>query len=98
MSHPGLSIANLDDLRNHVYQTLCDHDQLEPGIFQMTERILTRAGRPCGIYFCLNGPRSVRITAIWETDQNTVFFYSSTGERFHKARLLTAPALVPAAA
>ena len=30
--------------------------------------------------------------------QNTILFYSSTGERFHRTRLATAPALDPVAA
>ena len=82
MSVASHRIENLDDLRQFVYQILCDHNQLEPGIFQMTERILVRAGSPCGTYFCLHGPRSVKFTAIWETDRNTILFYRSTGERF----------------
>lgn len=86
-------ILSLDDLRKYVNETLCQHDQLEVGQFEMTERILVRGGRPCGIFFCVHGPRSVKVTAIWETDQNTVLFYSSTGQRFHKTQLITAPRL-----
>ncbi len=59
----------------------------------MTERILVRGGKPCGIYFCLHGPRSVQVTAIWETDRNTVLFYNCSGERFHKALLVQSPCL-----
>ena len=62
----------------------------------MTERILLRSGAPCGIYFCLHGPRSVKFTAIWETDRNTILFYNSNGERFHKTQLTRAPNLLPA--
>ncbi len=64
----------------------------------MTERILLRAGEPCGIFFCLHGPRSVKLTAIWETKENTVLFYGSTGERLAKMKLVEAPHLEPAAA
>jgi hypothetical protein len=46
-----------------------------------------RAGRPCGVYFCLHGPRSVKFSAIWDAENNYVLFYGSTGERFHKTRL-----------
>ena len=72
-------LQNLENLRNYVNKTLCEHDQLEFGAFRMTERILVRGSRPCGIFFCLHGPRSVKVTAIWETDRNTILFYSSTG-------------------
>lgn len=80
-------VHNLNDLRFFVNETLCHHDQLVPNEFPVTERILTRGGRPCGIFFCLHGPRSVKLTAIWETDTNTILFYGSSGERYHKTQL-----------
>ncbi len=86
-------IQSLDDLRNYVNETLCDFGQLEPDAFRMTERILVRTGKPCGIYFCLHGPRSVKFSAIWETEQNRVLFYDSSGERCQKTQLVAASAL-----
>ncbi len=91
-------IQTLDQLRDYVNEVLCQHNQLEAGIFELTERILVRADRPCGIYFCLHGPRAVKFSAIWETQNNTVLFYGSTGERFHKTQLVEAPQLEVAAA
>lgn len=91
-------IQTLDELRDYVNNTLCQHNQLEPGAFPLTERILVRADRPCGIYFCLHGPRAVKFSAIWETERNTVLFYGATGERFHKIQLVEAPRLEMAAA
>jgi hypothetical protein len=91
-------LQNLDHLREYVNKILCHYDQLEVGAFRMTERILVRAGKPCGIFFCLHGPRSVKVTAIWELERNTILFYSSTGERFHRTRLSMAPALAECAA
>ena len=88
---------NLDNLRAYVNEVLCEFSQLEVGAFPVTERILTRGGRPCGIYFCLHGPRAVKLSAIWETNQNTILFYGSNGERFHRVQLVEAPELVAAA-
>jgi hypothetical protein len=65
--HP---IDNLNELRAYVNATLCEIFQLQPGAFPMIEKVLHRAGKPCGIYFCLHGPRAVRFTAIWETENN----------------------------
>lgn len=90
-------ILTLDDLRDFVNETLCHHEQLEIGAFDLTERILVRSGQPCGIHYCLHGPRAVKFTAIWETDRNTILFYGSTGERYHKTRLAQAPRLQSAA-
>ena len=86
-------IQSLSELRDFVNRTLCEYEQLEFGAFQFSERILVRAGKPCGIYFCLHGPRAVLFSAIWETDRNTILFYGSTGERFHKTELVSAPRL-----
>ncbi len=61
----------------------------------MTSQVLTRRGRPCGIFFCLHGPRSVKCTCIWETDKNTMLFYGTSGERFQKVSLAVAPKLGP---
>jgi hypothetical protein len=91
-------IHTLDQLRQYINSVLCEFNQLEIGAFPLTERILIRAERPCGIYFCLHGPRAVKFTAIWETQHNTVLFYGSTGERFHKTQLVEAPCLEPVAA
>jgi hypothetical protein len=84
----------LDDftaIRRYVNQTLCDKDRLEADQFPLHERILKRDGAPCGVYFYLYGPRSLCLTAIWETDSNTILFYGSRGERFRKTQLIAPP-------
>jgi hypothetical protein len=86
-------IDNLHDLREYVNVTLCEHYELQNGVFSMTERILVRGGKPCGIHFCLHGPRMAKFSAIWETDRNQILFYGSGGERFQKTQLIEAPRL-----
>jgi hypothetical protein len=88
----------VNDLRQYINITLCEYYQLQNGAFQMTEQVLIRSGKPCGIYFCLQGPRAVRFSAIWETDRNQILFYGPQGERFLKTQLLEAPVLESAAA
>ncbi len=87
------SIHRIEDIRNYVTQTLSNFELLRPESSHLTTRLLTRNDQPCGIYFCLHGPRAVRLTAIWETDANTILFYGSRGERVQRTRLLTAPEL-----
>ena len=91
-------IDNVNDLREYISITLCEYYELQNGAFQMTEQVLVRAGKPCGMYFCLHGPRAVRFSAIWETDRNQILFYGPQGERFLKTQLLEAPPLESAAA
>jgi hypothetical protein len=82
---------NLNELREFVNAKLCDIFQLQLGAFPITEKVLNRAGKPCGIYFCLQGPRAVRFTAIWETERNQVLFYGPSGERILKSQLIDGP-------
>jgi hypothetical protein len=91
-------IGNLENLKQYVLNILCEQNQLEFGAFPVTERILVRAGKPCGLFFCLHGPRSVKFTAIWETEQNTILFYDAAGERIHKVQLVRGPRLEAAGA
>lgn len=84
-------INNIQQLRNFVSYTLCKQNDLEEGIFQITERVLTRAQNVCGVLFCLYGPRSVKLTAVWEKEGNSILFYGSTGERFQKTELESEP-------
>ncbi|MFO0789188.1 MAG: hypothetical protein U0805_07005 [Pirellulales bacterium] len=86
----------LDDfhaIRQYVTETLCEKDKLETNSFPLYEKVLMRGEEPCGVYFSLYGPRSLYLTAIWETDNNTILFYGSRGERFRKTKLVSAPSL-----
>lgn len=84
-------INNVEDLRNYVNTTICNQYQLLIGAFPLVERVLRRGNKPCGIYFCLHGPRATRFSAIWETDRNKIMFYGSGGERFQTTQLTDSP-------
>jgi len=93
MSRDTLRMDSLEQLSTWVYESLCEQNDLAVGAFEMTERRLSRGHRPCGVYFCVHGPRSVKLVAIWETDTNSILFYASSGERRMKLRLATSPRL-----
>lgn len=80
-------------IRQYVSHTLCARDQLEASQYTLYEQILMRQGVPCGVCFYLFGPRALCLTAVWETDSNTILFYGSRGERFQKTQLAAAPRL-----
>ena len=84
-------LEDLSAIRRYVSETLCEKDQLEANYFPLSEQVLVRGGAPCGVYFCLHGPRSLCLTAVWETDSNTILFYGSRGERFRKTQLISPP-------
>ena len=97
MSADSLQIHNLNDLRNYVHYILCEQNELARDSFEITERILVRGKKACGIYFCLHGPRSVKLTAIWETERNTILFYGSSGTRTATTQLEAGLRLEPVA-
>jgi hypothetical protein len=86
-----VSLPNLDQLRNHVKRMLCEQDRLDVDQTPMLEQIITRSGRPCGVFFRARGPRLLQTHAIWAADEDRVLFYNSTGARFAEVRLADAP-------
>lgn len=80
-------ISTIDDLRDFVHATLCSKENLVSDQFKMIERELTKNGRPCGIQFTIHGPRQVRLSAVWASDRNLLYFYDTSGIRYMKVPL-----------
>ncbi len=76
-----MSEFQFGQLRSFIREELCLRNQLVPEAFPISERVVTKRGKPCGIFFCLHGPRSVRLTAIYDFGQACVYFYDSSGQR-----------------
>ena len=72
---------DLDRLRSFVMDELCSQNGLLPDAFPMTQRVLYKQGISCGIFYCLHGPRSVRLTAVLDTQTGRILFYDSKGQR-----------------
>ena len=79
----GLSHRKIDYsmLCKTIEKKLCQLGHLEPDQFPMTQREVIRGGKTVGVYYCLHGPRSVKLTAICDLFKNTVIFYGSDGIR-----------------
>lgn len=79
----GLTTRKMDlpTLCVTVERRLCELGHLEPHQFPMTQREVVKGGKTVGIYFCVHGPRSVKLTAICDFHQSTVIFYGSDGIR-----------------
>ena len=91
-------IHSFEELRQYIYQTICEHFHLQPGAFSLTQRILTRAGQICGVFFCVHGPRAAKFSAIWEIERNLILFYDPSGVRFLRVSLQYRPLWEQAAA
>ena len=81
------SIRSVEGLREFIHRRLCEKENLLAEQFRMSEMQLMKRGRCCGSQFLLQGPRSVRLGAIWAADNNEVYLYDTQGVRYHKIRL-----------
>jgi hypothetical protein len=86
-----LPLPTLDGLRRHVLDTLCGHDQLDPEQTPLREELVVRSGRPCGLFFHVQGPRLVKAYALWAGEENRILFYDAAGQRFAQTRLSEGP-------
>ena len=93
MTDAVVTVPTLDDLTGYVHRTLCEADALDVGQAPLATTALTRAGRPCGLLFHVEGPRLLRTSAVWAADENRVLFYDSTGQRVREVALSEAPEL-----
>jgi hypothetical protein len=57
----------------------------------MQQALLNRGGKPCGMTFQVEGPRMLRIDAVWAAEEKRILFYDSTGNRFAETRLGKSP-------
>jgi hypothetical protein len=84
-------LPTLEVLLDHVRSVLCQHDQLDPAQAPLHQAVLHRSGRPCGLFFQVQGPRRVKSYAVWAGEEGRILFYDSTGQRFAQVRLSEAP-------
>ena len=87
----GVRLPSLEELRQHVRTVLCGHDQLDPDQTPLLQWLITRSGRPCGLYFQVQGPRMVKAYAVWAGEEGRILFYDSQGQRFAQTRVSEGP-------
>jgi hypothetical protein len=91
MDMPVVAMPTLEQVREFVRHTLCERDRLDPGQAQLKQGLVKRRGRPCGLFFQVQGPRQLRTYAVWAGDEHRILFYDSAGERFAETRLCESP-------
>lgn len=82
-----VALFSIDELRDYVHETLCRRENLLLDQSPITELPLFRGGKYCGAQFIVQGPRALRLSAIWALDLNVIYFYDSKGERYLKLPL-----------
>src|SRR5262249_4635024 len=90
--HPtAAALPTIEQLRAHVLKTLCTKDHLDPGNTLLTQSLIRRSGRTCGLFFQVQGPRLLKTYAVWAGEEDRILFYDSTGARFAETKLSEAP-------
>ncbi len=88
-----LALPTRDNLRRFVREMLSSRDRLDPLMTPFFQTPLTRGGKLSGVMYHLEGPRALKPSAIWVSEENRILFYDSTGTRFSEVRLTESPDL-----
>lgn len=80
-------INTVEDLHCWVHAVLCQRENLLAEMFTTRASTLKQSGKDCGLQFSLQGPRCVKLGAVWAADQNVVYFYDTRGRRYRKEKL-----------
>jgi hypothetical protein len=84
-------LSTLEELNKYVHFKLCEPDNLEPTQAPLRQAGITRRGKTCGLFFQVQGPRSLKTYAVWASEENRILFYNSSGERVSETQLNEAP-------
>jgi hypothetical protein len=85
------ALPTLTELRQYVLMILCRTDNLDPNQTPLQQAVITRKGKPCGLFFQVHGPRLLKNYAIWAGHEHRILYYNSNGERVAETRLSEAP-------
>jgi hypothetical protein len=92
--HPKARFKTFVEIKDYIYSTLCQREQLQVGAFPMTQQVLRQGEKLCGFLFSIHGPRSVIFNAVFELERNAIHFYNSSGERFLTTSIGVAPPVI----
>src|SRR4051812_1315308 len=86
-----IALPTLAELQQHVLGVLCRNDNLDPAQTPLHQALITRKGKPCGLFFQIQGPRLLKNYAVWAGDENRILYYNCAGERVAETKLSEAP-------
>ena len=86
-------LPTVEQLLEHVHHALCKKDLLDPKQTPLAHSVIVRRGKPCGLFVQVKGPRLLKNYAIWAGNENRIFLYTASGERFGEIKLSEAPDL-----
>lgn len=96
--HNVARLGTILELRQFVLEVLCAKDNLDPSQTPLQQARVIRKGKPCGLFFQVQGPRLLKNYAVWASEENRILFYDCSGVRYAETRLSEAPDVDSAAA
>jgi hypothetical protein len=91
MSEVVVSLSTFDELRSFVRKTLCEQDALDQAQTPFYQTPILRRGRTMGVLFHVEGPRLLKTSAMWMSDEGRIVFYNSSGQRMRDVKLSEGP-------
>ncbi len=87
------TLPSVDELCRYVRERLCAQQDLDPRYTPFFHSLLRKQGRPCGMFFHVQGPRLLKAYAVWTAEENRLLFYDGQGNRFAETVLSEGPDL-----
>jgi hypothetical protein len=87
----AVAFSAVEELAAFVHEVLCARDALDPAQVPLFRTPLQRGARTCGLVFHVEGPRLLRTSAVWSSDDGRIIFYDSSGARFREVELSESP-------
>ena len=86
-----IALPTVASLQAFVRQTLCERDRLDPGQTPFFRTPVLRGSKVSGVLYHVDGPRRLRLSAIWSEPEHRILFYDPNGVRWLEVRLSEAP-------
>lgn len=84
-------LSSIPELRQFVLEILCAKDNLDPSQTPLQQARVMRKGKPCGLFFQVQGPRMLKNYAVWTSEEGRILFYDCHGVRYAETRLSESP-------
>lgn len=81
----------MNELEHFMIDGLCDHEKLDRLQVRIQRSVIRRGATIVGLVIRIEGPRLMRLQALWVEPENRVLFYNSAGQRFATVKLAEAP-------
>ncbi len=81
----------MNELERFMIDSLCDYEKLDREQVRIQRSVMRKGLAIVGMVIRIEGPRLMRLQALWVEPENRVLFYNSAGQRFAIVKLAESP-------